>query len=139
MSVRVFQDEIGIGSEAVDSAKVDAPCRQQPGWASSNPGTEQNEKERRECCPCLPSSLPAAVSGASVFCPGTGSYSIMRPWSLQLVSLGLWLVDSRSWDFSAFTINVSQSFLSRMCICTSCVGSVFSGEPRWAHLLSVKL
>ena len=89
MSVRVFQDEIGIGSEAVDSAKVDAPCRQQPGWASSNPGTEQNEKERRECCPCLPSSLPAAVSGASVFCPGTGSYSIMRPWSLQLVSLGL--------------------------------------------------
>ena len=99
MSVRVFQDEIGIGSEAVDSAKVDAPCRQQPGWASSNPWTEQNEKERRECCSCLPSSLPAAMSGASVFCPGTGSYRIMRPWSLQLVSLGLWLVDSRSWDF----------------------------------------
>lgn len=77
--------------EVVDSAKVDAPCHQQPGWASSSPWTEQKE-ERRACCPWLPPSLPAAESGICLL-PWDWELRHRLPGSLQLAFPGLWLTD----------------------------------------------
>lgn len=69
--------------EVVDSAKVDAPCHEQPGWACVQ-SVDWAEEGGEEGVLSLAATLPSCCGGGICLQPWTGSPSIGSPRSLQL-------------------------------------------------------